>query len=396
MRSGRPHVPTAILSFAAFALLPACSDGPTPPPGNGDGNGGGNGNGELVLEVETVVDGLTRPTYLTAPEGDDRLFVLEQPGRVRIVRNGQLLATPYLDIADVVDTDGNEQGLLGMAFHPEFETNGQLYLDFTIDPAGATRVVRYTVADPAADVASVVASDTILEVGQPFSNHNGGMLAFGPDDRLYVALGDGGSGGDPQGNGQDSTTVLGTIVRLEPDGTVPADNPFVGRSGDDRIWAYGLRNPWRFAFDPPSSTLFIADVGQNSWEEVNAVDDGRAGVNYGWNVMEGMHCFGGGGCDQTGLELPVLEYGHDEGCSITGGFVYRGSAVSAAEGRYFFADLCSGFVRSFLLEGGEATDVVEDDLGDLGQITSFGTDGAGELYVLEGGGRVLRLVEGDE
>ena len=387
----REVVALAVGLPALFAPLGGCSsgpDGPTPPDGNGDGDG------ELSLAVETVVEGLARPTYLTAPDGDERLFVLEQAGRVRVVRDGELLTTPYLDIAGAVDDGGNEQGLLGMAFHPDFGANGRFYLDFTVAPSGDTRVVRYTVADPGADAAEVVAADTILRVAQPFSNHNGGMLAFGPDGRLYVALGDGGSGGDPRGHGQDSTTVLGTILRLTGEGEAPADNPFVGRAGDDRIWAYGLRNPWRFAFDPPSATLFIADVGQNRWEEVNAVADDRGAVNYGWSVTEGTHCFGASDCDQSGLELPVLEYGHDEGCSVTGGFVYRGAAIPAAVGRYFFADFCSAFVRSFRLEGGEAVDRREHDLGSLESVTSFGTDDDGELYLLEGGGRVLRFVDG--
>lgn len=379
---------TACCLLIGFALLPGCSDdGPTPPPPPGE-------NGEQVLAVETVADGLAAPTYLTAPDGDDRLFVLEQPGRVRVIRDGQLLQAPYLDISGAVQS-GGEQGLLGMAFHPDFASNGRFYLDFTVS-GGDTRVVRYTVADPSADAASVAEADTILEVGQPFSNHNGGMLAFGPDGRLYVSLGDGGSGGDPQGNGQDSTTVLGSIVRLTADGEPAPDNPFVGRAGDDRIWAYGLRNPWRFAFDPPSGTLFVADVGQSDREEVNAVSVDASGVNYGWNLMEGTRCFAASPCDDEGLELPVLEYGHDEGCSITGGFVYRGSEIPDAAGRYFFADLCSSFVRSFRLEGGEVSDLTEHDLGSLGSLTSFGTDGHGELYVLEGEGSVLRIVEGQE
>lgn len=373
--------------LALFALLPGCADGvpisPTPPGGD-----------DLALAVETVAEGLAAPTYLTAPEGDDRLFVLEQPGRVRIIEDGELLSEPYLDLTAAVETGGNEQGLLGMAFDPDFATNGRFFLDFTVE-GGDTRVVRYTVADPSADAATVAASDTILEVPQPFANHNGGMLAFGPDRRLYVSLGDGGGAGDPRANGQDSTSALGAILRLTVDGDPAPGNPFLGRAGDDRIWAYGLRNPWRFAFDPPTGRLFVADVGQSDWEEVNVVEDDRAGVNFGWSVMEGTHCFASEDCEREGLELPVLEYGHDEGCSVTGGFVYRGTAIPEAAGRYFFADLCSGFVRSFRPEGGEAADVVEHDLGGLGSITSFGTDGRGELYVLEGGGRVLRIVPED-
>jgi hypothetical protein len=339
-----------------------------------------------------VVDGLSAPLYLTAPDGDPRLFVVEQGGRVRLVRAGALLGDPWLDVGGALATGGNEQGLLGLAFHPDFATNGVFYLNFTV-AGGDTRVVRYTAADPSADEANPVSADTILSVAQPFSNHNGGMLAFGPDDRLYVALGDGGSGGDPLGHGQDPTTVLGSILRLTDDGDPAPGNPLIGQAGDDRIWAWGLRNPWRFAFDPAAGLFYVADVGQNAREEVNAVDASRSGVNYGWNVMEGTGCFGAAGCDPTGLELPVLEYGHDEGCSITGGFVYRGSAAPEAVGRYFFADFCSAFVRSFRLEGGQATDLVEHDFGSLGPITSFGVDGAGELYVIERGGRVSRLIQ---
>lgn len=375
----------ATFLLAALTVLSACGDDPTAPPPPG-------GNGEATLALEVVVDGLSAPLYLAAPDGDPRLFVVEQGGQVRLVRAGALLGDPWLDVGGALATGGNEQGLLGLAFHPDFATNGIFYLNFTV-VGGDTRVVRYTAADPSADEANPVSADTILSVAQPFSNHNGGMLAFGPDGHLYVAVGDGGSGGDPLGHGQDPTTALGSILRLTDDGAPAPGNPFIGEVGDDRIWAWGLRNPWRFAFDLPAGLLYVADVGQNAREEVNAVDASRAGVNYGWNVMEGTRCFGGSGCDPTGLELPVHEYGHDEGCSITGGFVYRGSAAPDAVGRYFFADFCSAFVRSFRLEAGQATDLVEHDFGPLGPITSFGVDGGGELYVIERGGRLSRLVQ---
>lgn len=373
----RSASPAALLLAAL-----ACGDDPTTPSPP-------DGNTELALEV--VATGLTSPVYLTAPEGDPRLFIVEQGGRVRIVRDGQLLPAPWLDLASVVGA-GGERGLLGLAFHPDFAANGRFVVHFT-NRAGDTRVVRYTTSDPAADEADPVAADTLLSVQQPFANHNGGMLAFGPDGYLYVALGDGGSAGDPLGSGQDPGSVLGSILRLTEEGDPAPGNPFIGAAGDDRIWAWGLRNPWRFAFDPPTGMLYVADVGQNALEEVNAVDLSRVGVNYGWNVMEGTACFGGGGCDPSGLELPVYEYGHGEGCSITGGFVYRGSAAPSAVGRYFFADFCSAFVRSFRLVAGQVTDVLEHDLGSLASITSFGTDGAGELYLIERGGRVSRLVE---
>jgi glucose/arabinose dehydrogenase len=283
-----------------------------------------------------------------------------------------------------------------MAFDPDFGTNGRFYLNFTVEPDGATRVVRYTVSGSDPDRADDASGDTLLSVDQPFANHNGGMLAFGPDGMLYVALGDGGSGGDPRENGQDSTTVLGSLARLDPDGGppfVPDDNPFVGRDGDDRIWAYGLRNPWRFSFDETTGTLYIADVGQSDREEVNAVDAAEGGLNFGWDVMEGTICHEPDeGCDQSGLTLPVLDYGRDDGCSVTGGFVYRGAEIPDAVGRYFFSDFCSGFLRSFRLEGGEATDVVTHDVEDPGSVTSFGTGGDGELYLVTGGGRLLQVV----
>lgn len=383
-------------ALLALALLPALaagcgSDGPA-----GPGDDGPEGPPELALEA--VVSGLASPTYVTAPPGDDRLFVLEQPGRIRIVRDGELLAEPFLDIAGAV-RDGGERGLLGLAFAPNFEESGRFYVDYTTEPDGATRVVRYRVSAADPDRADPGSADTILRVDQPAGNHNGGMLAFGPDGMLYVALGDGGGADDRFENGQDSTTVLGTLVRLDVSGgppSVPPDNPFVGRPGDDRIWAYGLRNPWRFAFDPPSGTLLTADVGQRDREEVNAVDADAAGLNYGWSITEGTACFDPPqGCDRSGLTGPVLDYGHDEGCSITGGFVYRGEAIPRARGRYFYSDFCSGFLRSFRLEAGEAVDRIAHDVESPGRVTSFGTGGFGELYLVTAEGRLLRLVAAD-
>ncbi len=214
---------------------------------------------------------------------------------------------------------------------------------------------------------------------------------------LYIGFGDGGAGGDPQGNGQNVNTLLGALLRIDVDGgdpyAVPPDNPFVGRSGADEIWAYGLRNPWRFAFDRAAGRVYVADVGQDAWEEVNAVAAGEAAVNYGWNVMEGRHCFGSATCGRTGLTLPVLEYDHSQGCSIIGGYVYRGAAIPAIRGHYFYSDFCTGFLRSFRFTGGAVTDEREWDVGPLGRVLSFGEDAAGELYILSGNGNVYRLVE---
>lgn len=388
------------LLAAALLAATACGSGPSGPGDDGDGDDGGNGEIPASLAVEEVVAGLQSPVHLTAPPGDDRLFVLEQGGRIRVVRNGSLLPTPFLDLTDRVGSAGSEQGLLGLAFHPEYATTGHLFVNYT-DLNGDTRVERYTVtADP--DAADPASARSILQVEQPFSNHNGGLVVFGPDGMLYVGLGDGGGAGDPRANGQDPGTLLGSILRLDVDGddpfAIPADNPFVeDPDARDEIWAWGLRNPWRFTFDESVGVLYIADVGQNAFEEVNAESADAGGLNYGWNVMEGAHCFDPpSGCDQTGLTPPVLEYENGPGgtCSVTGGFVYRGDRIPGIRGHYFYSDFCAGFLRSFRLEDGEAVDRREWEVGDLGQVTSFGVDAAGELYILSADGRVFRLVSG--
>ena len=346
------------------------------------------------LRAELIADGFEAPVHLSAPPSDPRLFVVEQPGRIRIVDpGGTPRATPFLDIADRVRCCG-ERGLLSVAFHPAYSSNGWFYVNYT-DAEGDTRIERYTVSSDA-DVAERASAKLILELEQPFSNHNGGLNVFGPDGMLYIGLGDGGGAGDPQGHGQNRATLLGSILRLDVDGgdpyRIPADNPFVTTPGArGEIWAYGLRNPWRFAFDRNEGQLYIADVGQDQWEEVNRVSAGQGGVNYGWNVMEGAHCFGAVGCQTASLTLPVMEYAHGEGCSITGGHVYRGSAIPDVVGDYFFADYCRGWIRSLRLESGGAVEVRDWDLGALGQITSFGEDAARELYVLTETGRLYRL-----
>ncbi|HKK28044.1 MAG TPA: PQQ-dependent sugar dehydrogenase [Gemmatimonadota bacterium] len=363
---------------------------------SGGGNGGGTGPTPSLVATP-VAQGLSNPLFLTSPPGDDRLFIVEQGGTIRISENGQLLPDPFLDLSGAISS-GGERGLLSLAFHPDYASNGTFYVDFT-NADGNTRVVRYAVSAANPDRADPASGDTILAVAQPYSNHNGGLLLFGPDGMLYVGLGDGGSGGDPQGNGQDPATLLGTILRLDVDGgspyAIPADNPFAGSSsGRGEVWAYGLRNPWRFAFDPAAGLLYIADVGQSDWEEVDVVPADSAGVNYGWSVMEGDHCYSSSSCDRTGLEPPVLEYGHDEGCSITGGLVYRGQAMADLQGTYFYSDYCSGFLRSFRYESGSVGEERSWDVGDLGGVLSFGRDDAGELYVLSANGTVYRLEPG--
>jgi len=358
--------------------------------------------GPSGLAVEEVVGGLASPVYLTVapgPEGtrDRRLFIVEQPGRIRIVGvDGILRSTPFLDITDRVDCCG-ERGLLSVAFHPDYAASGWFFVNYT-DDDGDTRVERYTVSDDPA-LADESSAELILQVPQPFGNHNGGLNVFGPDGMLYVGLGDGGSGGDPQGNGQNRGTLLGSLLRLDVDEglpyTVPDDNPFVGTPGArPEIWAYGLRNPWRYSFDHQAGELYIADVGQNQWEEINRVPADKGGLNFGWNVMEASHCYGNGTCDEEGLTLPVAEYSHAEGCSVTGGYVYRGSALPALTGHYFFADYCDGWVRSLEPGGGNTPSVRSWSLGDLGRITSFGEDSEGELYILSQDGSMYRLQPG--
>jgi len=345
-----------------------------------------------------VASGLSTPLFLTAPPGDAaRLFIVEKTGRIRIVKNGGLLSTPFLDLSSRV-SNGSEQGLLGLAFHPLYAQNGTFVVNYT-NPSGDTRVSRFTVsANP--DLANGGSEQVILAVAQPFTNHNGGMVDFGPDGYLYIALGDGGSGGDPLGNGQDRTTLLGSILRLDIDGAapyvIPPTNPFASSPTFKReIWAYGVRNPWRFSFDRTTGDLYIGEVGQGAREEIDFQPaSSTGGENYGWNIMEGTICFSpSSGCNQTGLTLPVLDYDHSQGCSVTGGYVYRGTAVPALQGRYLYADWCQGWVRSFRMQGGQAVERMDwPTLAPGGSITSFGQDAQGEVYVLVGQGSVYRIV----
>lgn len=347
------------------------------------------------LAVERVVRGLSMPLHLTAPAGDPRLFIVEQVGRIRIVKKGVLVAQPFLDIVSKVGS-GGERGLLSLAFHPRYAENGYFFVNYT-DRNGDTQVERYHVSkDP--DVADAASAHAILHVGQPYSNHNGGHILFGLDGMLYVGMGDGGSGGDPHRYGQDRTTLLGKLLRLDVDRgdpyAVPPDNPFVRETGArPEIWAYGLRNPWRMAFDGPTDLLYIADVGQNKWEEVNVQPAKAAGLNYGWNRMEAEHCYGLPVCVKGGLVLPAVEYDHGEGCSVTGGVVYRGKQLPFVAGHYFYSDYCNGFLRSFTYENGVVTNRHSWKVDDLGQVLSFGEDGAGEVYILSGNGSVYRLTE---
>ena len=390
----KPSLVSAALSLILALGASACGDefdnGTSPLP-----------DGPEPVALEPVASGLSFPVYLTAPTDDPRLFIVEKGGTIRIVEAGTLLPTPFLDITALVST-GSEQGLLGLAFDPDYAGNGRFIVHYT-DVAGDTRVSAFRVSsDPAlADAASEVA---ILSVDQPFPNHNGGQVLFGPDGHLYVMLGDGGSADDPGGRGQALTDLLGNILRIDPADaggyTVPADNPYVGTTGGARpeIWSYGLRNPWRAAFDAATGDLYIADVGQQEWEEVSvstAADGAGRGVNFGWNIMEGPECFLESDCNQDPLELPVVSFDHAAGCSITGGFVYRGAAIPALRGHYFYSDYCAGFVRSFRFENGAALDQYQWPTLEPGaNVPSFGLDAAGEMYIMSTDGVVFKIVPG--
>jgi len=351
---------------------------------------------EITLEP-TSIGGFVRPTAIVvAGDGSERLFVVEQPGTVRVVRNGAVLPEPFLDLTDRVNDAGNEQGLLGLAFHPEYAATGWFFVNYT-DAAGDTVMSRFSVRPDDPDRADPGSEVVLLEVDQPFSNHNGGHLAFRPDGTLLVALGDGGSGGDPLGNAQNPQSLLGKLLRfaIADDGTliVPDDNPFVDDPlVRDEIWALGLRNPWKFAVDRATGDLVIGDVGQRDWEEVD-VEGGRSpgGVNWGWNRMEGSHCYDAPGCDRTGLALPAAEYGHDEGCSVTFGVVYRGDRFPFLRGSSLFTDWCSG--RLWALEPGGPHGWAVAQVGTLPSgVTTIGEDEDGELWVIPGSGVLHRVV----
>jgi glucose/arabinose dehydrogenase len=335
---------------------------------------------------QPLVSGLNRPVDLQA-DGSGRLFVIEKVGRIRIIENDQLLEAPFLDISERVGSDGNEQGLLGLAFHPQYQENGRFFVNYT-NTSGDTVLARFQVSsDPnAADPNSEV---KLLGVDQPFANHNGGVLAFGPDGYLYAGLGDGGSQGDPRGNAQNTQVLLGKILRLDVDSgepyAVPADNPF-----GNEIWAYGLRNPWRFSFDPSTGDLFIGDVGQGQWEEIDFLAAGSpGGANFGWDHREGAHDYEGGGPE--GMIDPVAEYSHPEGgCSVTGGYTYRGS-LPEWNGIYLYGDYCTGIIWGLIQTDGGWQNQVLFDL-DV-TITSFGQDGSGEVYLVSDNGEILRFVQ---
>jgi glucose/arabinose dehydrogenase len=389
-------------TFAAVLLLlggplAGCDDEVTPPV---DGT-------DVPTTLVQVASGLVAPVHLTAPAGDPRLFIVEQQGRIRIVQNNQLVTTPFLDITSRV-AFGGERGLLSVAFHPQYATNGFFFVYYTAAGSGALRIERYRVSSNA-NVADVASASLVLEITHPAGNHNGGHALFGPDGMLYLGIGDGGGGGDPDGNGQNRNTLLGDILRIDINTAPyvsPASNPYTGTSPfRDEIWASGVRNPWRLAFDRTENLLYVADVGQGRIEEINVVPAGTGGLNFGWDTLEGTECFEVNPCSSAGMTPPVVQYGHNNsvpipapnnghptGCTVIGGIVYRGQNFSAIRGHYFYADLCGRWIRSFRYSNGQATDRRGWDLGDIGGMPlSFGEDSAGEMYIMSDAGRVYRF-----
>jgi glucose/arabinose dehydrogenase len=344
-----------------------------------------------------VVEGFKAPLYVTsAADGSGRLFMVEQDGLIRIVRDLQILEPPFLNVKTLVSRDGSERGLLGMAFHPRYGETGTFFINYT-DVNGDTAVVRYRVSPDNPDRADPNSAEMILQVDQPYPNHNAGQLAFGPDGYLYIGLGDGGAAGDPHGNGQNGMTLLGKMLRLDVDSdrpyAIPPTNPFVGRPDfAPEIWAYGLRNPWRYSFDRQTGDLYIADVGQNNWEEINyQAATSRGGENYGWNLYEATHPFQNG--QAIGAVPPIAEYSHADGCSVTGGYVYRGAALPDLQGTYLFGDFCSGTIWA-TRRAPDGTWQTRILMNSGIPISSFGEDESGELYVVNYGGGLFRMVAG--
>jgi len=360
-----------------------------------------------ALTTELVVSGLARPVQVVAAPNDyDRIFIVEQrsgsTGRIKIFNldTGTLNSTPFLSVS--VNTS-SEQGLLGLAFHPNYENNGYFYINYTA--SGGTYIKRYTVSSNP-DIADSSSAYTIMNISQPYSNHNGGWLGFGPDGYLYIGTGDGGSGGDPGNRAQDITNQkLGKMLRIDVDGgspyAIPSDNPFVGVTGDDEIWAYGLRNPWRCNFDRATGDLWIGDVGQNAYEEITFQPaSSNGGENYGWRCYEGNHSYNTSGCDSSGtMVFPIWEYSHSSGCSVTGGAIYRGSAIPSLQGTYFFADYCTSKIWSLRYDGSNVSDYQDrtselDPSGStsISSIVGFGEDAAGEIYICELNGEIFKIV----
>ena len=393
-----------LLIAAALVAIAACSnDGeprvtqtPSSPAGTSPATSpaGPFDLGAVKIKLQRLVSGLDSPVFLThAGDGGGLLYVVEQPGRIKTFdRSGNSRGT-FLDIAGRVDY-GGERGLLGLAFHPGFESNGRFFVHYSREGENVVSEFRRASGTKADSDSEKI----LLRMDDPFSNHNGGWLEFGRDGFLYIATGDGGSGGDPLRNGQSLRTLLGKILRIDIDeGSpygIPPDNPFVNRSGARKeIWAYGLRNPWRNSFDRTTGDLWIGDVGQSGLEEIDVRASGKGGANFGWNVMEGSRCFNSSSCDRSDLVLPISEYPTQDGCAVTGGYVYRGSAFPKLVGAYFYADYCNGRIFALDAAKGLQRETGERRLLDTElSISSFGEDETGDLYVIGHGGTVHRLL----
>jgi glucose/arabinose dehydrogenase len=388
--SPSPELPTATLpaTQTAEVLLPSETPAPTQEMEVGSVTGLPD---PAMYQWEKALSGFTRPVFLTgAGDGSGRIFIETQTGVIYVVKDGVILETPFLDVSGQSSgprssSGYSERGLLGLAFHPHFAQNGYFYVNYT-DLDGNTVIARYT-APPGTDQADPQSEVRLVQVDQPYPNHNGGMLAFGPDGYLYIGLGDGGSAGDPLGNGQSLQTLLGKILRIDVDQgdpyAIPADNPFASGGGKPEIWSYGFRNPWRFSFDALTGDLYIGDVGQDQWEEVDFLNAGSpGGGDFGWNYREGMHSYKGE--PPSGLQLiePVAEYNHSLGCSITGGVVYRGMNLPEWQGVYLYGDYCSGSVWG-LLRTSDGTWQNQLLFSTGYSISSFGVDESGEIYLLD-------------
>jgi glucose/arabinose dehydrogenase len=383
-----PSSGTAVTTPGAGTTVPG---GPT--------SSGGNLPALQGVRLETLVQDLSQPTVLTSPPGDDRLFVVERVGVIRILdANRELLESAFIDLTDRVLANGIEQGLLGLAFHPEYESNGRFYVYYT-DQGGRRQLSEFKVSASDPNLASPDTERVLIELEQPPDatdiRHYAGQLAFGPDGYLWMAMGD---GADSRDQGQDPNTLFGAISRLDVDGGdpygIPPENPFVGGGGAGEVWAYGLRNPWRFSIDALDGLIYIADVGHADQEEVNVLPIAEGGFNLGWSDVEGTRCFHVQDCDLANYTAPVITYTHEEGCSITGGYVYRGSEIPELAGTYFYSDWCSQWIRSFKYVNGQVTEERDwsADLGQLGQINTFGVDSAGELYLATHDGVIARFV----
>ncbi|PJZ24471.1 sugar dehydrogenase [Leptospira hartskeerlii] len=370
--------------FPFLPILSGCSEDRNPP----------------CLKLNEIASGLNSPLFLVSPSGDaSRIFILEQGGKVSLIKDGSLLPSPFLDLGaeglDLIAFSG-ERGLLGIAFHPNYNSNGRFWVNYTRKSDGDTVVAEYSRSSGDLDLANAASGSILFTVDQPFSNHNGGMMAFDTGGYLLVGMGDGGGAGDPNNEAQNLESSLGKILRIDIDNyptPVPGNRPATGLE-NPHIWDWGVRNPWRFSLDRGTGDLYIADVGQNNFEELNIEPANTGMKNYGWRLTEGNHCYDPSfGCTISGISFPKLEYDHFIGSSITGGYVYRGSNFPALNGRYFYGDFIAKRIWSILWDGTEVTDPLEhtSEMGFSSNVSSFGEDANGEIYVVDYGGKIFRI-----